>query len=204
MDIDRSHPAFQLSPAQRARLGLDKAPTAQVLPTGHVKQADGAITLEPAVHAQVCAMQEPEQTTADRVHAFLRSCGVTMESTYLGERKYEATNWLHDAYTVTLRRGGTMVVTSPYSHGLGFRREGKPVDPLAVDVLACMVADAIRVAESAEFDDWADERDLPMSTKQERKRAREMYDSACRCRNGLMAMFSDPEMATLEAMLSEY
>lgn len=198
MDIDRSHPAFQLSPAQRARLGLDKAPTAEVLPTGHVKQADGAITLEPAVHAQVCAMQEPEQTTADRVHAFLRSCGVTMESTYLGEA-----NW-HDAYTVTLRRGGTMVVTSPYAQGLGFRKDSKPVEPLAVDVLSCMVADAIRVAESAEFDDWADELDLPMSTKQDRKRAREMYDSACRCRNGLMAMFSNPEMATLEAMLSEY
>lgn len=204
MDIDRTHPAFQLTPAQRARLGLDKSPTAQVLPTGHVKQADGAITLEPAAQAQVCAMQEPEQTTADRVHAFLRLCGVTMESVYLGEREPDGGfSWVRDAYTVTLRRG-TAVITSPYSQGTGFRCDGKPVTPLAVDVLSCLVGEAIRLAESDDFDYWADDLELPMSTRQERKRAREMYDSACRCRKELMAMFSDAEMATLEAMLSEY
>lgn len=202
MEINRAHPAFQLTPAQRARLGI-AAPAAQALPTGHVKQADGSITLEPEAQALVCAVQEPEQSRDDTIAAILRAAGVTIASRLIGERAGTdaSPKWQHDEWAVLVGWPGGVHGT-PWRAGTGLRKGGQPVAPTATELMHALISDASGSEQS--FADWCSEFGFETDSIQERAQNRRTY-KACRAHAAaLRKMFTPAQRGALEAAVADY
>lgn len=102
----------------------------------------------------------PNANRSLTVFEFCDKYGITMTSVAVPSR----TDMLGDEwdkkafhYIVTLRRGPGKVMSTFYSKGSGHVRNGRPIPPNVIEVVAALAMDAQSIVTAPTFEEWANE-----------------------------------------------